>query len=153
MDAETREWLQEPVDGRFGAALGIAWIVGFNIAMALEPATNKPEPWFGVLLQLAGLALIAIMVVGFVMQRRFGVVASVAAAAFMTALSVACPLSGHHPFGAWWFGQMACVLGLLVGSVAALRWTGEGRPRRVTSGDEASPGSSARTVDAPDRPV
>ena len=48
---------------------------------------------------------------------------SVAAAGFFTALSVACPVSGHHPFGAWWFGQMACAVGMLGGSVVALSWS------------------------------
>ena len=43
-----------------------------------------------------------------------------AAAGFFTALSVACPVSGHHPFGAWWFGQMVCALAMLGGSVFAL---------------------------------
>jgi hypothetical protein len=153
MDTETRAWLQERIDGRLAVAVALAWLVLLNVAMALEPATNQPEPWFGVLIQLMGTALIATMIVGLVMQRRFGLVASVGAALFGTALSIACPLSGHHPFGAWWFGQMACVLALVGVSVAALRWSSAGLPHRLTSGDAASRGSSARTGDAPDRQV
>jgi hypothetical protein len=29
-------------------------------------------------------------------------------------------VSGHHPFGAWWFGQMACALGMVGVSLFAL---------------------------------
>jgi hypothetical protein len=152
MDAETRAWLQERIDGRLAAGIGIAWLVLMQVAFALEPSTHQPEPWYGVLLELTGTALIATMIVGLVMQRRFGVVASLGAALFTTAMSVACPVSGHHPFGAWWFGQMACALALLGGSVAALHWSTNGLPiawRRVgsradepdvTAGDGASRG-------------
>jgi hypothetical protein len=38
-----------------------------------------------------------------------------------TAASIACPVTGHHGFGAWWFGQMACVLALVAVSAVALR--------------------------------
>ena len=37
-----------------------------------------------------------------------------------TAAAIACPVTGHHTFGTWWFGEMACVLTLLGISVAAL---------------------------------
>jgi MFS family permease len=120
MDLETREWLQGRIDGRLAAGIGIAWLVTYQVAVSLEPVTHKPEPWYGVVLGVTFLALIAGMVTGLVMQQRWGIVLSVAAAAFFTALSVACPVSGHHPFGAWWFGQMACALGMLGGSIAAL---------------------------------
>ena len=29
------------------------------------------------------------------------------------AMAVACPVSGHHSFGNWWYGQMACAIGLV----------------------------------------
>src|SRR5262245_50804213 len=119
---DTSTWLRERIDGRVAVGLGVAWFVLFQIAAALEPATNEPEPWFGVVLELAFWILVATMVTGFLMQRRLGFAASLAAAGFLTALSVACPVSGHHPFGAWWFGQMACVLALVAASVVALRW-------------------------------
>jgi hypothetical protein len=123
MDLETREWLQERIDGRLAAGIGIGWLVAYQLAVSLEPVTHKPEPWYGVVLGVTFLGMIALMATGLVMQRRWGLVASVAAAGFFTALSVACPVSGHHPFGAWWFGQMACALGMLGGSVAALHWS------------------------------
>jgi hypothetical protein len=119
----TREWLQERIDGRLAAGIAIGWLVAYELAAALEPVTHQPEPWYGVVLGVAFLGLIATTAAGLIAQRRWGLVVSVAAAGFFTALSVACPVSGHHPFGAWWFGQMACALAMLGGSVAALSWT------------------------------
>ena len=131
----TREWLQGRIDGRLAAGIGIAWLVAYQLAAALEPVTHQPEPWYGVALGVAFLGLIAGTATGLVTQRRWGLVVSVAAAGFFTALSVACPVSGHHPFGAWWFGQMACALTMLGASVAALTWSSH-----VTAGDAASRG-------------
>jgi hypothetical protein len=122
---DTRTWLQERTDGRLGGGLAVAWLVLAQIALALEPSTNKPEPSYGILLELVMLFLIATMVTGMVMQRRLGLVASLGAAGFFTALSVACPVSGHHPFGTWWYGQMACALGLVALSLVAIRWSSE----------------------------
>ncbi len=115
--------MQERIDGRLAAAVAISWLVAYELAVALEPVTHQPEPWYGVVLGMAFLGLVATSAAGLIAQRRWGLVMSVAAAGFFTALSVACPVSGHHPFGAWWFGQMACALAMLGGSVAALSWS------------------------------
>jgi hypothetical protein len=117
---DTRAWLGERIDGKLAGGVALAWLVLLQIAFALEPATNQAEPVYGVVLELTMYALLATMLTGLVMQRRFGLVASLGAAGFMTALSVACPVSGHHAFGTWWYGQMACVLALVAVSVAAL---------------------------------
>jgi len=122
----TRDWLQQRIDGRVAAGVGIAWLVAYQLAASLEPVTHQPEPWYGVVLGVAFMALLAGTAAGLVAQRRWGLVVSLAAAGFFTALSVACPVSGHHPFGAWWFGQMACALGMLGGSLAALTWSVRG---------------------------
>jgi hypothetical protein len=146
MELETRDWLQERISGGLAAGIGIAWFVAYQVAASLEPVPDQPEPWYGVALGVAFLALIAGTATGLVMQRRWGLVVSVGAAAFFTALSVACPVSGHHAFGAWWYGQMACALGMLGGSVAALRWSSRGAVEThepdapVSAGDGASRG-------------
>ncbi len=156
MELETREWLQARIDGRIAAGVGIAWLVAYELAGALEPVTHKPEPWYGVLLGVAFMGLLAGTATGLVMQRRWGLVVSLAAAGFFTALSVACPVSGHHPFGAWWFGQMACALGMLGASWLALTWSGHDEspaPTEVvdadTDTDTADEGARA-TVSAGD---
>ena len=122
---DTRTWLHERIDGRLGGGLAVGWLVLTQIAFALEPSTNQPEPAYGIALEVVMLLLLAAMVTGMVMQRRVGLVASLGAAGLFTAVSVACPVSGHHPFGAWWYGQMACALGLVALSVLAIRWSSE----------------------------
>jgi peptidoglycan/LPS O-acetylase OafA/YrhL len=124
MDLDTKLWLQERIDGRLAAGVAIAWFVLLQVAMALEPVTHKPEPSYGIALELVMWLLLATTIAGLVMQRRWGLVSSLGAAGFLTALSVACPVSGHHPFGTWWFGQMACVLALDAISVVAILWSG-----------------------------
>jgi hypothetical protein len=123
IDSETRAWLQEHISGGVAAGVGLAWVLAYQLALSLEPVTHRPEPWYGAVLGVAFLALIAATATGLVMQRRWGAAMSLAAAVFFTAMSVACPVSGHHPFGAWWFGQMACALGMVGAS-----WFALGRP-------------------------
>ncbi len=145
MDLETRAWLQERIDGRIAAGVGIAWLVAYQLAATLEPVTHQPEPWYGVALGVTFMALLAGTAAGLIAQRRWGLVVSAAAAAFFTALSVACPVSGHHPFGAWWFGQMACALAMLGGSVAALNWSVH---HGTTTSDDSSEPDTERALDA-----
>jgi len=118
---DTREWLLERVDGRVAATVGIAWVVLTQIAFALEPTAQSSPPAIGILLEVAMYALLATMIAGLVMQRRWGLLASLGAAVLATAASIACPVTGHHAFGTWWFGQMACVLALVGISVVTLR--------------------------------
>ena len=120
---DTREWLQERISGRAAATIGIAWLVLTEIAFALEPAAQGSVPFVGILLELSMYILLATMITGLVMQRRWGVLASLGAAVLATAASIACPVTGHHAFGSWWFGQMACVLALVGVSVVALKRT------------------------------
>jgi MFS family permease len=136
MDLETRAWLQERIDGRVAVGVGVAWLVAYQLAVSLEPVTHQPEPWYGVALGVTFAGLLAGTAAGLIAQRRWGLVVSVAAAGFFTALSVACPVSGHHPFGAWWFGQMACALGMLGGSLAALSWSVRSEEPSPESTDE-----------------
>ena len=149
MDLDTRTWLQERIDGRLAAGVAIAWFVLLQVAMALEPVTHQPEPSYGIALELVMWLLLATTVAGLVMQRRWGLVSSLGAAGFLTALSVACPVSGHHPFGAWWFGQMACVLALDAISVVAIRWSG-GLPESLARFGDRTPAEHTSDVDLVD---
>ncbi len=150
MDLETRAWLQERIDGRVAAGVGIAWLVAYQLAASLEPVTHQPEPWYGVALGVTFMGLIAGTAAGLIAQRRWGLVVSVAAAGFFTALSVACPVSGHHPFGAWWFGQMACALAMLGGSVAALGWSIRTEPSPESTEEPADEPVATALVSASD---
>jgi len=117
----TRAWLQERVDGRVALGVGVAWFVLLQIAMMLEPETSNTVPIIGVVLEVVMWTLLATMIAGLIAQRRWGIAASLATAVFATAGSIACPTTGHHPFGLWWFGQMACVLALVAISAVALQ--------------------------------
>ena len=94
--ADTREWLQDRIDGRVAIAVGVAWFVLDRIAYALEPAAQQSEPFIGILLEITMYVLLAAMLAGLVMQRRWGLLASFAAAILATAASIACPVTGHH---------------------------------------------------------
>ena len=49
---ETREWLQERIDGRVAVAVGVAWFVLNEIAFALEPASQQSVPVIGIVLEV-----------------------------------------------------------------------------------------------------
>ena len=119
----THAWLRERINVWVALGVGISWFVLTEIAAALEPATNRPEPLIGTLLIGAMDVVFVVLLVGLALRRRWGLVASLAGAVLSTAMVVACPTSGHHQFGNWWYGEMACVGALVAISVAALRYT------------------------------
>jgi hypothetical protein len=47
------------------------------------------------------------------MRRRWGLAAALAGAVVLAAAVIACPTTGHHAFGSWWVGQMACAAALV----------------------------------------
>ena len=117
----TRSWLLERVDGRWALVLGLAWFVLFEVAAALEPQTAHEEPVIGVVIAVVMWSLIALMVTGLAMTRRWGMGAALAAGVFLTAAVIACPTTGHHTFGTWWYGEFACAAALVGASAYALQ--------------------------------
>ena len=113
--------LRERIDVRVAIVVGVAWFVLTGIAAGIEPAAQESEPALAAVLSAGIDLLLLAMLFGLAFRRRWGLVASLAASAVVTAMAVACPTSGHHQFGLWWYGQMACVLALVGVSVAALR--------------------------------
>ena len=93
--AETREWLQDRIDGRVAIAVGVAWLVLTEIAYALEPTSQHPVPLVGVVLEVTMYVLLAGMLAGLVMQRRWGLLVSFGAAVLATAAAIRVP--GHRP--------------------------------------------------------
>jgi len=62
-----------------------------------------------------------VMAAGFAQRRRYGAAGSLGAAGVLTAMTVACPLSGHHAgIGAWWWFEVAGSVTLVVASRVAL---------------------------------
>jgi hypothetical protein len=118
---DTRAWLGGRISTDAAALVGMTWYVLFAIGTALEPETAAAVPVLSVVLGVAMLATLAVTAAGLLARRRWGLVASLGAAGLLTALTVACPASSHHSLAAWWFGQLACALGLVGASAYALR--------------------------------
>jgi hypothetical protein len=117
----TRAWLGEPVDQSYVAAVGISFFVLISIAGALEPQTSAAVPVLLTALAVVGTVLTLATLGGLLFQRRWGLVAALGLAVFTTFGSVACPTAGHHAFGLWWVGQMACALAMVAIGAVALR--------------------------------
>jgi hypothetical protein len=120
---DTGAWLRERIPGAWAAGVAIAWYVLYAIAVLVEPDTHHEVPLIGVVLGAALLAAMVVTAAGLLSGRRWGFVASLAGAGLLVASSVACPTTGHHTIGTWWFAQMACSLALVGISVAALKRT------------------------------
>ena len=103
--------------------LGFGWPLAVVISIALEPAPADPEAAVPVVVSLASLGLLVALAATAVAAGNRHPSAAVAGA--VTGLiglgfTVSCPVSGHHTFGAWWYGQLVVTLAMLGVSVAAL---------------------------------
>ena len=119
--AVARPRATDRIPSEVSLALGVAWFVCYSIGTALEPQTSHPLPVIGVVLGVALLVGVLATAAGLVARRRWGLTASLASAGLLVASSVACPTTGHHGFGLWWFGQMAVSIALVAASVVAIR--------------------------------
>jgi hypothetical protein len=120
---EMREWLGQRVAGHIALIVGLSWYALYSIIAAIEPPADHPDAipaWLQASLEVALLGLLAVTAVGLVARRRFGLVTALGAAGLLLAMVVACPVSGHHTFGTWWYGEMACALGLVAITGVAL---------------------------------
>jgi hypothetical protein len=112
------------LSGRWAAMLTLAWVAVFSIGVALEPtpADRNAMPVLAAILQTGLMAGWIVMAVGFARRRRYGALGSLGAAVVLVAMTIACPLSGHHvAIGAWWWFQVAGSLALVGASGAALQ--------------------------------
>jgi hypothetical protein len=121
-----------PLRDRLADQLPILWalwgavaLIGANVAATmLEPAPANPDlppPWFVALPSaIVALAILAAGA-GLLMRRRWGMALSLGSASIALAMVVACPLSGHHHFGLWWVGELACISAWAGVSLAGMR--------------------------------
>jgi hypothetical protein len=123
VDGTRHAALTDRLSGRWTLFLTAAWITIFTIGAALEPAPadDGAMPLLGAVL-VSGLMLgWVVMAAGFAQRRRYGAVASLGAAGVLVAMTIACPLSGHHvDIGAWWWFELAGSSMLVAASRAAL---------------------------------
>lgn len=119
-------WLMErgALSPNWIGALAVAWVVVFVGSQLLEPAPSNPDaasPLWAAIVETAFFAAVLAMVAGFTGRSRMGALASFAAAGVFLTMVVACPVTGHHAIGAWWYAQVAGTAALGTASLAALR--------------------------------
>jgi hypothetical protein len=103
--------------------LGFGWPLAIVASIALEPTPADPEAAVPVVVSLASMGLFAALVATAVAagnRHPSAAIAAVVTGLLALGFTVSCPVSGHHTFGAWWFGQMALTLPMLGASLAAL---------------------------------
>ena len=103
--------------------LGFGWPLAIVASIALEPAPADPEAAVPIVVSLASLGLFAALVATAVAagnRHPSAAVGGVVTGLIALGFTVTCPVTGHHTFGAWWFGQMALTLAMLAVSLAAL---------------------------------
>jgi len=115
------EWLRQPIPGAMAATVGLSWYALFAISVAVEPATSNAVPVIGVVLGVALLGAMLATGVGLALCRRWGLVAALSASVLLVSSAVACPTTGHHTIGTWWFFQMVCSFAAVGVSMVALR--------------------------------
>jgi hypothetical protein len=107
----------------WAGVLGFGWPLAIVLGMALEPAPADPNAPVPFIVALASLALFAALVATAVAagnRHPAAAIGGVLTGLLSLGFVVSCPVSGHHTFGAWWFGEMALTLGMLGVSLAAL---------------------------------
>lgn len=115
--------LEDRVPGAWAVAGAGAWLLLLGIAVSLEPSPADPAAIPSLLdgLFTAGLLVaVSAAAFGFAVQRRAGFAASLAGTGVLLAGVLSCPVTGHHLLGPWWYGQLACVGGLVAVSVLGL---------------------------------
>ncbi len=114
-----------PLSRPWGFALVAAWVVVIAVGLAIEPAAadpNAPVPLVADLLSTGLMATWGAMAAGVFQRRRFAAASSMVGGVGLLALTLGCPISGHHAgIGAWWGVQIVGALALLALSGRALR--------------------------------
>lgn len=105
---------------------GAVMIGLFVLAVGVQPLPDGPLPdaplYADVLNNVTTFALLA-LVAGTLAARGWSLWAGLVTGGSMLALSVSCPLSGHHEYAAWWGVQLAAVAAMTVLPATLLRRT------------------------------
>jgi hypothetical protein len=122
--SDTRSWLQDPVSSLWAYGLLAGWWGLFLLAQAFQPhaaAEHGMLAWIGAVLSVVFFGALLVAATGLVLRQRWGLVASLGAAGLLVADSIACPLTGHHQFGAFVVIQAVGSVALAGMSIRALR--------------------------------
>ena len=109
---------------RLLATVVVAGVVSWAATMLLTPAAAREHEasfsLLGLFFETAFWGSLFVAGYAFVERRdRLGYAALASVAWVQLAAVIACPVSGHHGFGAWWAGQMALCLGFVAVSTVA----------------------------------
>jgi hypothetical protein len=107
----------------WAAALGVGWPLASVAILALEPEPANPEAPVPVIIELARLGLLAALLATTIaagVRHPAAAIAGVVSGIIAMTFTVTCPVSGHHSFGLWWFGELGLVTAMLVVSLIAL---------------------------------
>src|SRR5262249_62317074 len=108
-----------------------AWCwAGWGGRLAVGPPPGPPPQaehgmlaWIGAVMSVVFLGALVVTGIGLAVRQRWGLVASLGASGFLVADSIACPLTGHHEFGAFIVVQAVASVALAGASIRALRRT------------------------------
>jgi hypothetical protein len=120
------------VSGAWALGTGVAWLVGLQLMYVLEPAPTQPDAlpaFLGTAVALAMNVGLLVMAVGLIRRSRWAFGVAAATAVLNVGAVVACPITGHHALGAWWFTQASIAVGLVVLSLAG--WQAAARSARA----------------------
>lgn len=122
-DSAPPRQLHDRIGRGWALATAFAWLFGLSLILAISPAPADPEAASGLAEALGMLIALgmSITVLGLATQHRFGFAAAVATGGVLMTMSIACPVTGHHTFGAWWVGELAIVTGLTALGIHAYR--------------------------------
>lgn len=134
VDTQVRETVQvrREVSTTWAWGTGIAWLLGYQAMLELEPAATSPDALPGFLLTAMAIAVnagLVVMVAGLVHRARWGFAASGVLSMLVVGQVVACPITGHHALGVWWALQATIAAGLVVLSLAG--WQAAARSARA----------------------
>jgi hypothetical protein len=124
-DAPSRPDAPARLDWRLLGTVIITAIAASAVIEWLTPPPVHPEHEMDALSIVVNGAFYGFILAGayFLVERKAALGYGFIAAAAWSQLAgvIACPMSGHHDFGAWWAGQMAvCLAFAVVSTVAAL---------------------------------
>jgi hypothetical protein len=111
---------------RWAAVLGIGWPLAIVASMVLEPTPADPDAPGPVLAELANLGLLFALVgtaIAAGVRHGAAAVGGVVTGLLVVALAIACPVSGHHAIGLWWFAELGILTSMLAVSGVALQRT------------------------------
>lgn len=106
--------------------LALGWPAVVALSMLLEPAPDGPgaETSAPLAVELASfVTFVAIVatIVAALRRRRTAALWSAGAGSVALALSLSCPVSGHHAYAAWWYAELAMIAAMLWVSATAWR--------------------------------